>query len=599
LLFMSKVFGSENTKTKYINIKSYKYEKKDKRRKKSSHSYTPFHELDKELECEKTLRHFDYKTNTLDPFTLPIKTKDGKILPKKTQSHSKEILVESKGEIPHMPIAKTVQKETKTLSKDIREQLASIAQAIIENPEENIKQLKTLREMTLDQTVTIQRLGLLTQLAVYKDIVPGYSIRPLTDIEKASHMSKETKQRRSFEESLVSNYYAYICLLSETIKAGKNSPENSAQRFLSDISFSCICHLLLSIPHFNYRSILLEIVSVKLTQKIPDTSFIECRKTIEELFENDKEGRISFEIVKKLTNNYNINDTVLNTFLKLEFLSQSDLTIQKKENNPLKRKYEKQFKSKKIRKLEKKNKKMEIEIDDIEETNKEREKFQGEILKLIFTTYFQILQNGLVNLICASLEGLKKFSHLINIDFFEDLLKMLKELLENKFSVEPNISVKNSTKGGLLCIITAFKLLSEQEARIKKIVNLDLSTFVIYLYSIMIPMSLNSCIETNSLHKSEKYNRNMNENHSFSNSTEIEIFAECFDYIFFQDKNLNLLKASAFIKRLFTVLLGFPEKSVLKSLELIQKLIKKHPRFTFLLNSNEKYGEVPVGNWFY
>ncbi|CCJ28972.1 unnamed protein product, partial [Pneumocystis jirovecii] len=151
------------------------------------------------------------------------------------------------------------------------------------------------------------------------------------------------------------------------------------------------------------------------------------------------------------------------------------------------------------------------------------------------------------------------------------------------------MSIKNTTKGGLLCIITALKLLYEQ-ARIKKIIDLDLSTFIIYLYSIMIPMSLNPYIETNIVHKSKKY-ENLDQDHAFNNLTEIDMFAECFNHIFYQDKNLNLLKASAFIKRLFTVLLGFPEKSILKSLELIQKLINKHPRLNSFLNSNENYGE--------
>ncbi|KAG5513559.1 hypothetical protein PMAC_000991 [Pneumocystis sp. 'macacae'] len=592
----SATFDAENTTTTCLYFKPYKQVKKELRTENKHRSRTSqsVQRQNIELTYEKIPRQFDSKKNILDTFTLPIKTKDGHICFKEVQNIENKQLEKPSNKVLNECQKKTIQIETE-MSRDIRETLASVAQKIIEHPEENIKQLKTLREMTLNQTASIQRLGLLTQLAVYKDIIPGYSIRPLTNIEKTSRMSKETKERRLFEESLVLNYYTYICLLSKTIEIGQKSPKNSPQQFLSEISFSCVCHLLLSIPHFNYRDTLLEIISTKLTQKTLDASFIECKKTVEELFENDKEGRISFEIVKKLTDlmkrkNYKVSDTVLNTFLKLKFLSQSNLTAsQKNVDNPRKRKHEKQFKSKKMRKLEKKNKKIESEIDSIEKVNEEKEMFQGKILKLIFTTYFQILQNGFMNLVYASLEGIKKFSYLINVDFFEDLLKILKELLKNKFNVESNMSLKNTTKGGLLCIITAFKLLSEQ-AQIKKIVNLDLSTFIIYLYSTMIPMSLNPYIEANMIYRSKRY-KILDQDHAFNDLTEIDIFAECFNHIFFQDKNSNLLKASAFIKRLLTVLLGFPEKSILKSLELIQRLIKKHPKLSFFLNSNENYGE--------
>ncbi|EMR11770.1 hypothetical protein PNEG_00198 [Pneumocystis murina B123] len=591
---------TSNLPLKKFNKKMKKKEIERKKRKKDNTYiyYERDHQGD-ELPYEKMGRSFNLVEDLSNTFTLPIKTRDGQVRLKREKNTGKKVSIEpeiikAKNETKDIEIKDKKEKDIK--EKDIKEKLASIAQIIIENPEENIGQLKILYNMTICNTISIQRLGLLTQLAVYRDIIPGYSIRPLTEIEKASSVSKEIKKRRLFEELLVSNYHEYVSLLSRTIKAGYKFPKKSPQQFLSDISFSCICYLLLSAPHFNYRDMLLDIISTKLTHKKTDVSFNECKKTIEELFKNDKEGEISLEIVKKLTNamkkkNYNINDKVLNIFLKLEFLSQSNIPSEKKINNPRKRKHEKQFMSKKMRKLEKEKKEIENEMDSIKRNNQEKAKIQGKILKLIFTTYFQILRNGLINHIYASLEGLEKFSHLINVDFFEDLLKLLKELLENTFSVNLNISIKNNTKGGLLCIVVAFKLLSQQ-AQMKETINLDLSAFIFYLYSIMIPMSLNSYIEADIVYKSKKQDDNISNNdNSFTKLSEIEILEECFDYIFFQDKNLNLLRAAAFIKRLFTVLLGFPEKSVIKSLNLIQKLIKKHPKLNYFLSSNEKHGE--------
>jgi nucleolar complex protein 3 len=47
-------------------------------------------------------------------------------------------------------------------------------------------------------------------LAIYKDIIPGYRIRPLTEEEQNSKVTKEVKKLRGFEQSLVANYQAYV-----------------------------------------------------------------------------------------------------------------------------------------------------------------------------------------------------------------------------------------------------------------------------------------------------------------------------------------------------------------------------------------------------
>lgn len=75
--------------------------------------------------------------------------------------------------------------------------------------------LRRLREISEDRNITIQKLALATQLAVYKDIIPGYRIRPLTDEEQKAKVTKEVKKLRGFEQSLVSNYQAYVEALAK------------------------------------------------------------------------------------------------------------------------------------------------------------------------------------------------------------------------------------------------------------------------------------------------------------------------------------------------------------------------------------------------
>lgn len=64
----------------------------------------------------------------------------------------------------------------------------------------------------------IRQLTILSQLAVYKDIIPGYRIRPLTEIEKAEKVSQMVARTRDWEQGLVSVYQAYLRLLEAEFK---------------------------------------------------------------------------------------------------------------------------------------------------------------------------------------------------------------------------------------------------------------------------------------------------------------------------------------------------------------------------------------------
>jgi nucleolar complex protein 3 len=66
--------------------------------------------------------------------------------------------------------------------------------------------------------VVVRKLALLSQLAVFRDIIPGYRIRPLTDIEKAEKVSQIVQRTRDFEQGLVSVYQAYLRILETELK---------------------------------------------------------------------------------------------------------------------------------------------------------------------------------------------------------------------------------------------------------------------------------------------------------------------------------------------------------------------------------------------
>lgn len=56
--------------------------------------------------------------------------------------------------------------------------LAEIGTSVLENPEANVKSLKELLEICEDEDHRIVKLALLSMLAIFKDIIPGF-ISPL------------------------------------------------------------------------------------------------------------------------------------------------------------------------------------------------------------------------------------------------------------------------------------------------------------------------------------------------------------------------------------------------------------------------------------
>ena len=84
--------------------------------------------------------------------------------------------------------------------------------------------------------------------------------------------------------------------------------------------------------------------------------------------------------------------------------------------------------------------------------------------------YFRILKNPQPTLLLpAALRGISRFSHLVNIDFFKDLMQVLKEQMTR----EPHVRLDDApgtvqgshavdVQHHLLCIVTAYELLSGQ-----------------------------------------------------------------------------------------------------------------------------------------
>ena len=118
--------------------------------------------------------------------------------------------------------------------------------------------------------------------------------------------------------------------------------------------------------------------------------------------------------------------------------------------------------------------------------SEERERNMTETLKLLFALYFRVVKlDYRTPLLPAALEGLARFAHLVNIDFFRDLLEVLKGIIkrgaeEEEEAIEEGFARRNDQREKLLCIVTAFELLQGQGSSIliPPLLNHSLTAFV-------------------------------------------------------------------------------------------------------------------------
>uniref|UniRef100_A0A7M4FLU1 Nucleolar complex protein 3 homolog n=1 Tax=Crocodylus porosus TaxID=8502 RepID=A0A7M4FLU1_CROPO len=365
-----------------------------------------------------------------------------------------------------------VQRKIKLQEK--KTQIAGLASAILSDPENNIKKLKELRVMLMEQdpnvAVIVRKLVLVSLMEIFKDITPSYKIRPLTEAEKATKVKKETQKLREFEEGLVSQYKFYLENLEQTIKDWKqrklkksNVISLKAYKGLAEIAVKCLCELLVALPHFNFHNNIIVLVVPLMNDTSKQISEM-CCEAVKQLFKQDKLGVASLGVVKVISGlvksrNYDVRPEVLKIFLHLRI---KEVEMKKDtEDIAAKKKFmtckdKRKNLSRMQRKWKKAEEKLERELLEAEasESKEKKLKLHTETLNIVFLTYFRILKKAQKSpLLPAVLEGLAKFAHLINVEFFDDLLMVLHSLIASG-----DLSYRES----LHCILTAFHILSGQ-----------------------------------------------------------------------------------------------------------------------------------------
>ncbi|KAM5586743.1 nucleolar complex-associated protein 3 [Rosa sericea] len=478
-----------------------------------------------------------------------------------------------------------------------KHKLAELGIALLADPEANIKSLKDMLQICKDRDHAIVKLGLLSLLAVFKDLIPGYRIRLPTEKELEMKVSKDVKKMRLYESTLLNTYKAYLQRLAALEK----------QPSFQHVAFRCICTLLDAVPYFNFRESLLGIV-IKNISSSDDVVRKLCCSTVKSLFTNEGKhgGEATVEAVRLIANyvkarNCQLHPDSIEVFLSLSFYEDLGRAAKEDDKNKAKNKRGKKRKDhedpRQMKENDKKRSRQEQLIKTREEVAAdykavaytpdvlERRRMQTETLSAVFETYFRILKHTMQSsaarseanislstgasepypLLAPCLQGLGKFSHLIDLDFMSDLINSLRKLASGGGDTDQTserCSKCLTVSERLRCCIVAFKVMKSNLDAL----NVDLQDFFVQLYNIIL-----------------EYRPGRDQG---------EVLAEALKIMLCEDRQHDMQKAAAFVKRLATFSLCFGSAESMAALVTLKHLLLKNVKCRNLLENDAGGGSV-------
>lgn len=213
--------------------------------------------------------------------------------------------------------------------------------------------------------------------------------------------------------------------------------------------------------------------------------------------------------------------------------------------------------SKRERKRQKKLKVLDKELQETraEESKQTQNTKLTDITKTLFTIYFRILKSEATSkLLGACLEGLAKFAHIINFDYFFDLVNVINKLLETG---------ELNYKEELYCIQTVFTILSGQG----EVLNIDLHRFYAHLYKNLMSV-------------------NLGKNHD-----DLMIILLTLNFVLLKRrKNISQSRLMAFVKRIGTLSLQSLHNGTLGCLNIIRIALQQTQNLDILLDTDVTTG---------
>lgn len=156
----------------------------------------------------------------------------------------------------------------------------------------------------------LKKLIVVSLCEVFKDISPSYKIRAWSSRENEQTASKEVKNLKEYEETLLKQYKLYLDYLNDTIRgttklallashqsSSASSVDNrrDAHLGLLVICVRCVCQLFEKLFYFNFSNDLIDMIVGQLTSKFFQVAQL-ASNAIKEAFKNDKTLHLSLEV---------------------------------------------------------------------------------------------------------------------------------------------------------------------------------------------------------------------------------------------------------------------------------------------------------------
>lgn len=301
-----------------------------------------------------------------------------------------------------------------------RAKIARLSAMLLEAPHKHIGLLEDLRQYAAkDASPGIQRLALLSAVAVLRDLIPAYRIRPPTEKELKVQVSQEVEKLRAYEQKLLSAYEGCVALLCRWVGWNLEAHRAAAVRGL--------CALVDKAYDFNGREQLVGTI-VSVANSSDATLRRDACAALARLYDVDKYGEATLFAVKQTaallkSSSFAIEPELIASWLSIELSAAAAAANQPGGGVSNKR-------------AKKRKRDMDPVARELAAAAGERgdvARVQTQILEHIFVAFARVVKRGATSRLLPSvLRGVAKFAHQVNVELLLDLFANLRVLLNTE-----------------------------------------------------------------------------------------------------------------------------------------------------------------------
>ena len=434
--------------------------------------------------------------------------------------------------------------------------IADTCSQLMHDPEKNIAALGSLHRFCLDTDQVIVKMALLSEAMVFADILPDYRIRLPTEKEREMKVSKEVAQQRAYESALLAAFQRFL----QFMEAAGRKAEEEARLLWEGGAHAAVQGCMLAVviqamsllqkrrPAFNFASNILQSLARRADSPVPaiaDMALAGLTETIAGSPMNEHvKGCIALLADVVRSRGSRVNPQVLRVFLALRITSDMLSAPAKARKG----------KGKKEAEGSDEEEQRDLEASMLEGTASLDKgvvrRLTTAVLDAVLTSYFRVLKLDppVSELLPPVLEGLSRFAHLVNIDFFSDLLQAIKGLLGAQSETDAG---RLSVASSLHCVTCVFRCLKNQG----EVWDMDLQDFYDVLFQ---------CVWRIGAAPEEVQH--------------VPLLLDALRLALYDMRQLSSDRVAGFCKRLLALTLSLPPQHAMAVLSLVRMLFTRYPK---------------------